>query len=68
MAHDAKIRNDLRRRRFLRHMERMEDHTRLFNPYINRKGKWNPHKSFAYLLQRELAVVVQEFTELSPRQ
>jgi hypothetical protein len=46
----------------------MEDHTKLFNPYINRKGKWNPHNSFGYLLQKELAQVVEEFTNLSPRQ
>jgi len=65
VAHDAKLRNDFRRRGFLKHLENGSekfDATKLRNPYKSRKGKWNPHKSFGYLINPALARRIGEFT------
>lgn len=65
VAHDAKLRNDFKKRGFLKHLENGDEHfdsIKLCNPYRNRKGKWNPHKSFGYLINPALARCIERFT------
>lgn len=65
VAHDARLRNDFKKRKFLRHLGAggLVDHVGLYNPYHNREGSWNPHKVFGYLLQPSLAKAIDTFTE-----
>lgn len=37
------------------------DYTRLYNPYLNTKGKQNPHKSYGYLVQPKLSQNLRRF-------
>jgi hypothetical protein len=59
VCHDAKLEDDFFKG-FRKHVgdyskDTLRDYVGLYNPYVNREGKANPHKSYGYLIQPKLS-------------
>jgi hypothetical protein len=61
VSHDPTLIDDFKAMKKLGLIRDFRDYQNLFNPYRNRKGKPNPHKSYGYLLQPKLAKTMLRF-------
>ena len=58
VSHDQTLSDDFKMKKWLKDFRDYKD---LFNPYQNRRGKANPHKSYGYLLQPKIARTMLRF-------
>ena len=61
VSHDASLTDDFRKMIEDKLLKDFRDYRGLYNPYRNRKGEVNPHKSYGYLLQPKLAKTMLRF-------
>lgn len=63
VCHDQTLTDDFKNMKNDNYLKDFRDYRNLFNPYRNRQGGLNPHKSYGYLLQPKLAKTMLRFFE-----
>jgi len=61
VCHDQTLTDDFKYMKKLNLLKDFRDYRGLYNPYRNKEGKLNPHKSYGYLLQPKLAKTIFRF-------
>lgn len=61
VCHDQTLVDDFQSMKKMNLLQDFRDYRGLFNPYRNRRGKINTHKSYGYLLQPKLAKIILKF-------